>query len=158
MHPKMKLRHCARGLIQAASPTNGTVFYLFNNSTGRDFIVVWDFEFATAAVVTWTLNGVFQGHNGTASGTISTVVTGETALPGVMYFDDNATPPPQDFVNGLLTNFTLLWAHDYPFAVLQPGWSFFIGAPQAKATVVFGSFFWQRVGAEDIDRWYEDFA
>lgn len=158
MYPKLRLRHCARGKIGLASPSSGAVAYLFNNSTGRDLLAVWHVSALIELVPYATLVGAIQGHNGNAGGATGTLVTGETAMPGALYVDDTATPPASDFYVPQNYSGADSWPHDYPLAILQPGWSLFLAIPGATGAQFNASFLWQRCGAEDIDGSLEDFA
>jgi hypothetical protein len=163
MLPRFKPRMCARGSITAASDTDlYAVAMLYNNSTGRDLLVVRDVQpNSGGAPGTATpfdlLIGYKQGNSGTIGGIITPLVPGDTTPPGQLYTDIVAFDAfNSDYALGGQLESVGAWVHDFPFAILQPGWSLqiLVAVPD---TAFQAAFFWQYCTPPEIDGTQEDF-
>jgi hypothetical protein len=141
------LRMCQyNGTTQTATAAVFSLIGLFNNSTGRDLIVVHhlDISAPTAQTYGWyTLNAQLAT---TVAGSVQ-VVTGEPLLAGQLQTGTIAALPTNRTHLTIPGSNFYQWVHDYPLAVLLPGWSLITYCGTVDITLN-ADFFWETVPAE----------
>ncbi len=103
-----------------------TTLYLYNNSTGPHVLVVRDiYPFSSNDNVCYF--AYERGFSGSVTGTIVSLYPGEALPPGQLYYEDRASAISPDYQFPLTItgnpNPQLNWNHNFPFAVIPPGWS-----------------------------------
>lgn len=161
MHPHFRARRCARGTIEVSSDSNTyPVAYLFNNSTGPELLVVRDMQpWSGTPTTTGTDIGTYYLHGTTGSqgGTITPLVPSQAILAGQLWGDKIADPfTPADYLFGGFEVTASGWIHDFPFAVLEPGWSLALFVDNKNSDVQI-AFYWQVCHPAELDGIYEQF-
>jgi hypothetical protein len=148
MHkPRLNPYRCARGGVGPFTSTNLATISVFNNSKGPELVIVWFLEYFTNATTIYL--GSINQSLGTVQTTIAPLVTGNTVFAGQLFKLDTATVLPKDLafeLNPILQN-TLI--PRLPWAILQPGWSFFMQS-DTSGSALSGSFIWQSAHMEDV--------
>jgi hypothetical protein len=144
----------ARRMMRAAgvqgNATNRATFGLFHDGTGSRVIVVRDFNFSANTSVLWNLSVQQLDLAGTAL-TKNPLVVGDAPSIGKPTYLDTATVYAPDYVVALLANTQGYWNHDFPFAVLLPGWSLIIQSNTNATGAPRLGFIWEAVDAEELD-------
>ena len=142
-----RLRFSAfNGANQAGVAAQFSLISVYNNSTARDFVVVHHFDFSIAAI---GAGGFYlaEGQVGASVGGDQVVVPGEAQPAGVMQTTTIAALPGGRTHTLVGASLSYQWPHEYPVAVLLPGWSFVI----YNGTVNVGlnaSIWWEGVRAD----------
>lgn len=148
-------RQAARGSITLGNVTNYSTVALFNSSSGAHYLVIRDYETIFADPGGLTSIGYVQGQLGTAGGVKTPLVPGEAVPPGILTSLDSATlltlDWPLPWMGGAMNNSSAWWPHNFPFAVLPPGWSFVlqdnaVGSGLAQLNVM-----WEAILADELD-------
>lgn len=159
---KRNLRKCARGTYDWDTPgwSNTPVTALFNDSPGPELLLVHAITTSDDADNKGPISaGYFYGLIGTLNGN-SPIFPGQ-AVAGQISFDDTTTIYTPDWFFGTqgmgsVKVYSTLdggWPHEYPFAVLPPGWSLFtqnLIAGEAAVT----DFWWEAIYAERFEYLY----
>ena len=142
-------RQASRATKTVAAPTNHATISLFNNSSGPSVLVVRDFEVQGTANDFVTTSYVV-GQPGTAQGLVVSMVSGEPLQAGLIASIDTATVYPGDYSLNLSSLGTFEWYHDWPYAVVTPGFSLvFQAVTVAHATMV--SVVFETIGIDQLD-------
>ena len=81
------------------------------------------------------------------------MVSNEATLPGLMNSIDTATVYPGDYVAPLSAQGIFVWQHDYPFGVIEPGYSLvFQDGTAAHAMTV--ALIWEAIQVDQLDYFY----
>jgi len=141
----------ARGFA-SVSATNKATVSLFNNSKGRNFLVVRDVRPWIADASLDLAVSYNNGQVGTSAGTAQPLVPSMPAPAGQVFAIDTATAYNEDY--SLISAAWLpgIWPHDFPFAVLEPGWSLVIQSTNNGLTLLC-SFVWEAIEADQLD-WF----
>lgn len=126
---------------------NGAIMGVHNNSLGPDLLVIHHFETSVLAanIVEY---GLRQGTIGSANPVPSVpLVTGEKQLAGAPYFSSTVGVLTTDTTLFMAAGIPYLWPHEWPVAVLLPGWDFIITCG-AVAVGIRGGILWETVSAE----------
>ena len=145
-------RQAARGMKAQAAPTNRATISLFNNSSGPYVLVVRDFSVNGTAndnIVT----SYQPGQIGTSQGLVQPLVPGEAIINGLIASIDTATVYAGDYTINLSSLGTYEWYHDWPYAVIQPGFSLVFQAT-VIAHAVTVSALWESIHIEQLDYFY----
>lgn len=158
MLPHFKPRRCARGFasIDKDSTLMQTVS-LFNDSTGPYYLAVRDF-FINIGTQSAVYTDLVAGAHGTLFGRGAPIVPGEPTPPGALYTELVAAAPTPDYEVGTGVTNLVPWVHNFPYTILQPGWSLRFTANTANAQGLELSIFWQYCRAEEIDGSFADLA
>lgn len=132
---------------------------LFNDSRGPELLLVHAIEVSNTSGNDGPQGvGYFYGSSGTSQANIP-IFPGQ-AVPGVILFDDTTTIYTPDFYFGFnlvanpnLNQFENGWRHEYPFAILPPGWSLVVQNTIA-GNVGNAEFFWEAIEAERFEAMY----
>lgn len=145
-------RQAVRGRSTTGTPVNLATVGLFNNSTGRSVLVVRDITVSGPA--SDTVSASYQrGQIGSTAGLQASIVANEAAQPGTINSVDTATVYPGDYVLALTAQGAFWWQHDYPFAVIEPGYSLvFQDGTAAHAIAV--SLIWEAIEIDQLDYFY----
>lgn len=151
-----RVRQAARGSINI-SPTNHGTLGIFNNASVDRVIVVRDWVLSAATGMFPPPVGFtyYQGMPGAVGGTVNSIDPTAGAIAGQLWSLDTTLTYNLDYCvwgagNGAQSN---PWVHEYPFALLPPGWSLLAQNPDnGSATAL--SVIWEAVKAEDIDYLY----
>jgi hypothetical protein len=144
-------RQAARGFADTNAGSNFPTYYLFNNSTAAQYLVVRAIsgQFGNGLALAYV-----QGNPGVALGTITPLIPGTAALPGLLTFLDAAAAITPDGGGPSYQTATqgTSWNHEFPIAILPPNWSLAIadlGGSQPRAVSVF----WEAIFADELDFW-----
>ncbi len=137
-------RQAAFGSFLSGTPTNKQSTSLFNNSTGEFYLAVRDLTIpllnGSAAFIS-----VQQGSIGSHSGVEQPIVASAAALPGQVFSSDTATSFNSAWLYG-----NGAWAHDYPIAILPPGWSLMVQCRIGAQAMAVG-FIWEAIYPDELD-------
>ena len=147
-------RQAARGAVNF---TSGVGAYndvgLQNNSTAAKILVVREFFILSAAVGSgaggWFMTQRSIGQNG--SSYVENYFRQGATLPGIMVSNSDVTQQfPNVYQNQLGLGQNLTWVHDFPFAIIEPGWSLVwqSAAQNVGATL---SMIWEVVDPDELD-------
>lgn len=141
-------RQAMLGSYLSTAPTHTATISLFNNSTGAQYLVVRDLFIPTVSAAPAFVSQQ-QGQIGTTAGLQQPVVSSNAALPGLVFFNDTTT----------VYNSAWLWSngsfsHEFPLAVLLPGWSFVVQARTGAQALAVG-FIWEAIFADELDFAFE---
>jgi hypothetical protein len=145
-------RQAARGGKNLASVTNLATVALFNNSTGPQVLVVRDI------LIVGTANDMIAtayvpGQVGASPGLVQPLLPTDALPAGLVTSADTVTSYPADYLLPLSSTADFEWWHDYPFAVVTPGWSFVLQErTSAKAMTV--SLLWEAIAIDQLDYFY----
>lgn len=96
---------------------------LFNNSLGAYYLIV-----RSIRVSCTTTEGVGLSYQnskvGTAAGIIENMIPTGATPPGQIAAIDSAVQFPPDYSLQIIANQDAFLPHDFPIAVIEPGWSF----------------------------------
>lgn len=141
-------RQAARGVITLTGPTNNATLSLYNNSSGVHVLVVRAFM-VSSTVAHLVLVARQQGAQGASGGTIVPGVTGDGARAGLLYSLDTATAITPDYLVPSQFNWPA-FGLEFPFEVLQPGWSLTFQDTTAAETMRL-AVIWEAVQADQLD-------
>lgn len=130
---------------QAASVGNSGVVTLYNDSHSPYVLVVRDFQ-VQSSINTAVYYFLTQQRIGTLQYQGVALYTGQAAPAGQIWAGlSSSFPPDSEWVYTLGTSSLLGsgWFHDFPFCVLQPGWS--LAAWGTTDTTMVAGFTWQWV-------------
>lgn len=137
-------RMAVGGASLSALAANYNGISLYHNGSGQFALMVRDFSVANSASGIIT-GGYFQGPLGTLSAQSSPLVTGEAAMPGQIYTQQQTTPfAPVSRIYQTGVGLQVTWNHDLPYAVLLPGWSFFLATGAVNIGLA-AQFTWEAV-------------
>ena len=146
-HPRQSMR----GRSTTGTPTNRATVSLYNNTTGRATLVVRDVTISGTASDTVAIQYA-QTQIGTTAGQQAAMVANEAIYPGLMAWVDTTTTFSGDYVAALTAQGAFWWQHDFPFAVVQPGFSLvFQDTTAAHALTV--SLIWEAIEIDQLD-WF----
>ena len=146
-HPRQSMR----GRSTTGTPTNRATVSLYNNAVGRSTLVVRDVTISGTASDTVAIQYA-QTQIGTTAGQQAAMVANEAIYPGLMAWVDTATTFSGDYVAALTAQGAFWWQHDFPFAVVQPGFSLvFQDTTAAHALTV--SLIWEAIEIDQLD-WF----
>lgn len=141
------LRRSYVSFFSAAAAVNFATHSLFNGSSGDRVIVVRSICYSGTTAASPTRVGAVNGPLGAALGSVTPIWRGEANPAGAHFYQDAAAPlPNQQLItpttaNNLISTFA-------PFAVLPPGWSFYLQGNAAAQTLQC-SFTWEELSVSD---------
>ena len=129
--------------------TNLATFFIYNNTTGAQLLVVRDLTLNGAAGGTYVASYVL-GPQGAGPGKVQQMVPSNPVQVGVITSQDATVAFPGDYVVALSTTGVWEWEHDFPFAVLEPNWTLVfqnpaLGNPGSVSAV------WETVYEDQLD-------
>ena len=156
MHGVINPRRCAVGY--GSPETTGTpTVSLYNNSTGAHLLLVRDFQCRYKAtdpveIDVAIVQGVYNGSTFAMHGV--PIFSGAPQPPGDIYVLDD--PDSISLVFAFTTGSTPapLWTHDFPLAVIGPGYSW-VAQGGAAATGFNLQIFWEWMTPDDFEHYYE---
>lgn len=152
MYRLFRPRQAMRGRSTTGTPTNRATVALYNNSTGRSTLAVRDITISGPASDTINIQFV-QTQIAITAGQQAALVANEAIVPGLLAWVDTATVYSGDYVAALTAQGAFWWQHDYPFAVVQPGFSLvFQDTTAAHAIQV--SLIWEAIEIDQLDYFY----
>lgn len=145
-------RQAMRGRSTTGTPTNRATVGLYNNTTGRSTLVVRDVTISGTASDTISIQYA-QTQIATTAGQQAALVANEAITPGLMAWVDTATVYSGDYIAALTAQGAFWWQHDFPFGVVQPGYSLvFQDTTAAHALSV--SLIWEAIEIDQLDYFY----
>ena len=147
-------RQAARGGVPKTTPSAGTFFTvsLYNSSTGATVLVLRDWSISGAGA-----NLTALGYNkGRLTGTnypAQSFFPGDSAPAGLVDYQAAAAALTGDYYTTLNSTAGGLWPHDFPFAIVPPGWAFFMCITIAAAFGQAG-FLWEEISIDELDYFY----
>lgn len=152
MYRLFRPRQAMRGRSTTGTPTNRATISLYNNSTGRSTLAVRDVTISGTASDTVAIQYA-QTQVGTTAGQQAALVANEAITPGLMAWVDTTTVFSGDYVAALTAQGAFWWQHDFPFGVVQPGYSLiFQDTTAAHALTV--SLIWEAIEIDQLDYFY----
>lgn len=144
-------RQAMRGRATSGTPTNRATISLYNNTTGRATLAVRDVTISGTASDTIAIQYA-QGQVGSTAGQQAALVANEAIYPGLLAWIDTTTVFSGDYVAALTAQGAFWWQHDFPFGVVQPGFSLvFQDTTAAHAITV--SLIWEAIEIDQLD-WF----
>jgi len=154
MWPRINLYHCMRGYAENFGGSGAHGVGLFNDSPQNHYLVLRDVRSGSTSGTSMVVRSAQPQAPVTPLGTVVTVVTGEALGPGVLYsVNDTAFPVPADYPLGRGSGIQAGWVHEFPFAVLQPGWS--LEALMVAGVATWIGFWWEYVTPAEMRAWWE---
>jgi len=142
-------REAVRALKATGVPTNRATVSVYNNSTGPRVLVVRDYTVSGTAN-DFVATSFAVGQVGSSQGLVSGLVAGEQLPQGLIASIDTTTVYAGDYSIPLGQPGFFEWYHDFPFAVVLPGWSLvFQCNTVAHALTV--SAMWEAVSIDELD-------
>ena len=145
-------RQAVRAMKTLATPTNHATFSIFNDSTAPYVIALRDFTvFGTAGDL--IASSFTAGQVGSSAGLMAPLMSNEAQQNGRIASIDSATVYPGDYAMALSAQGIWYWTHDFPFAVIGPGWSLILqNGTIAHTTTV--SAVWESIQIDQLDYFY----
>jgi hypothetical protein len=145
-------RQAVRALKATGTPTNNATVGLFNNSTGPYILVVRDLT------ILGTVSDVIaasyaDAQIGTSQGKVQSMLPTAAVQNGLLASVDTATLFPGDYDLSLSTTGVWEWEHDFPFAVIEPGWSLVFQDPTVAHAITV-SLVWEAIQIDQLDYFY----
>ena len=137
-----------RGAITITSPTNSGTLALYHTGSAPHLIVVRDFLVVTTVAHLVAVQLV-NASLGTSGGSIVPGVAGGAAGPAQLQSLDTATLLTADYYVPAQSNWPQ-FNHDFPFQVLQPGWSLQFQDTTAAETMRL-AIAWEVIAPEHFD-------
>ena len=145
-------RQAMRGRSTTGTPVNRATVALYNNTTGRSTLAVRDVTISGTASDTISIQYA-QTQIATTAGQQAALVANEAITPGLMAWVDTATVYSGDYIAALTAQGAFWWQHDFPFGVVQPGYSLvFQDTTAAHALSV--SLIWEAIEIDQLDYFY----
>jgi hypothetical protein len=143
-----------RGRGEVSGAAHFATVSLYNNSTGAQVLVVRDLHVDSNGEPIGT--GYVSGTIGTHTGLEASLLVGDAIKPGLVYTLDDTTLLSYDWGSTNGTAVDAWWPHDFPFAVIQPGWSLFVQCNNRGATPAdyIVSFAWEAITSDELDFLY----
>jgi hypothetical protein len=142
-------RQAARGVKSTGTPVNNSTVCLFNNTLGAQYLVVRDLT-VNGNVSDLVAASYLLGQIGAGPGKVSQLIPSMGVQVGIITSIDTATVYPPDYDIALSSTGTWEWEHDFPFAILEPGWSLIF----QDTTVAHGlqvSAIWESINPDELD-------
>ena len=142
-------RQAVRGMKAQGVPTNRATISLFNDSTGPYVLVLRDFS------VNGTANDNIAtsyqpGQIGTSQGLTQSLLPTGAKQNGLIASIDTATVYAGDYTLNLSSLGTFEWFHDWPYAIVEPGWSLVFQATVAAHAVTVSAL-WEAIAIDELD-------
>lgn len=145
-------RQAMRGRSTTGTPTNRGTVALYNNSTGRSTLAVRDVTISGTASDTISIQFI-QGQIASTAGQQAALVANEAITPGLMAWVDTATVYSGDYIAALTAQGAFWWQHDFPFGVVQPGYSL-VFQDTTAAHAISVSLIWEAIEIDQLDYFY----
>ncbi len=139
-----------RSGYSTVTPTNNATHTLWNNSTGQYSLIVLDVRPSILAS-TPIATGYVTTPPGSALGGVASVLANHAPGPGLHYYADTATLITPDYIWGNTTG-VYFWAHEWPFAVLPPGYGLAIQNVTVAQALKVG-FFWEYLRSDELSEY-----
>jgi len=147
-------RQAARGGVPLTTATNYATTALYNNSTGSTVLVVRDWQCSQGGDGNYTAQfGYYQGRLTGTNYPATPLFPGDAVPNGLVDYSDQPHILPAEYANCGWITLSAYWPHDFPFAILPPGWSLFLQAP-AKTTILSFGIVWECVSIDELDYFY----
>ena len=147
-------RQAARGGVPATTAGSGkfATISLYNSSTGPRVLVIRDWSISSTVGHVHGA-GYNQGRLSGTAGVVTPFFPGDRAPAGLVdYQAANAALTPDYYVENL-SGSSMQWFHDFPFAIVPPGWAFYIQCVTAN-TNIDGGFIWEEVSIDELEYFY----
>ena len=136
--------------VGTVSNFNYAAVALYNNASDGSLLVLWDFSIGSPQpnsttgpfVIRMLMLGSSIG-GGTNPG--YPLVSGGPTLPGQINYINPFTNPHGEQASFVLTNFAYNWAHEWPAAVIKPGYSLAMVTDFNACVGLYASFMWEVV-------------
>jgi len=145
-------RMAARGSKSTGVPTNRGTVSLYNNSTGTFVLALRDFTLAGTAADTIAIS--YQpGQVGSSQGLVASLLPTDAIQPGLIASIDTLTVYAADYTVPLNTTGEWEWFHEFPFAVITPGFSMVWQCTTAAHAIVVSAL-WEAIQIDQLDYFY----
>lgn len=146
-------RQAARGTITPITPTNFGTMSLFHNGPANTVIMLRDYQLYFTGNLVSGFGVAYQQKRLTGTpGTVAPIDPTAGTIAGLVDYSDQASKLTWDWELSQSATVNQLgqWFHDYPFAMLLPGWSIcFQNVVSAKS--VSGAFIWEVVDQAQVN-------
>jgi hypothetical protein len=140
-------RRCSRGGGPRFTPVHFGTIALYNDTQGAELLVVW-VMFCSSTATALINGGTIQGSLGGTVGVKTPLVIGSVGMAGQVTQIDSPAAMVDDFSLFFGPGILAPLAPILPWAVLQPGWSFWL--QDSLAGDAFNGFFiWESVREGD---------
>jgi hypothetical protein len=134
------------------SPTNRATISLYNDTKGRNFLIVRDVRVQGLTTIRNQISYLNAQIGSTTGCAQQPLLPSAPALGGTVYAIDTSTVYPPDFLMTSLTGIDATWPHDFPFAVLEPGWSLVVQSATTGG-FMYVDFLWESIEPDQLD-WF----
>ena len=142
-------RQAVTGSFSTPTPTNWATIWLYNDSTAGQVMVIRN------VTINPNLNAGLQyferkGKSGILqAGGLHNYIQETAKLAGVFYYSDEATQFTDDILGASIAS-PVTWNHEFPFRILQPGWSLVAQALSSGANCGLIAT-WESIEADELD-------
>src|SRR5262245_13231666 len=145
-------RQASRASKSTGVPTNRATVSLYNNSTGSFVLAVRDFSVAGTAADNVALS--YQpGQVGSSQGLVASLLPTDAVQPGLLASIDTLTVYAADYTVPLNTTGEWEWFHEFPFAMITPGFSLVFQCSVAAHAIVVSAV-WEAIEIDQLDYFY----
>lgn len=151
MYPHIRATKLARIKAESEAGSDTRFIALFNDSAGAELLVVRDFTLRMAGEtdpIAFFLSLNSKPGDHFAYGTY--ILTGESRPPGETRIGTVTSNAYDWFTSSVSDTVPVWWAHEYPIAILKPGWSLVVYA-DSPAQDIDGAFIYQVCTPEELD-------
>ena len=147
-------RQAARGGVPTttASSAHFATIGLFNSSTGPTVLVVRDWSAWLPSSTIVVLTGYNQGRLSGTNYPASRLFPGDPSPAGLLDYSNQAGKLAGDYTLEASLNW-IMWTHDFPIAVVPPGWTLFF-QHQSAANPLAVSLLWEEVSIDELEYFY----
>ena len=143
------IRRAQRGQGFVTSVNHGTVS-LFNDDTAKTVLVVRDAQWGSSVATSYRRTFYSKTRLSGGSGVVQPLVPEQGGLFGQIDQSDQVSQNNPDYHVQSPTQTEWQWLHDFPIAVVLPGWSFCVQDDASASTIVV-SFLWECIGADELE-------
>lgn len=148
-------RQAMTGAINSTNPQNGFISGLYNPSRTHYLVVRSVLMQASGSAGNLAGLAYVKGNPGTVGGNTSPLIPGDFPVIGQMWAQDTLTAPtPTIFLDSQADGTSFLtWGHDFPVAIISPGWSLETAPPSVVGSDTFGAV-WEAILPEELEFLY----
>ena len=151
-YKEFRPRMASRGSKATGVPTNRATVSLYNNSTGTYVLAVRDFTVAGTAADSIALS--YQpGQIGSSQGLVASFLPTDAIQAGLIASVDTLTVYAADYTVPLNTTGEWEWFHEFPFAVISPGFSLVWQCGTAAHAIVVSAV-WEAIQIDQLDYFF----
>jgi hypothetical protein len=148
-------RQAYRGGAPVTNPGGGkfATISLYNASTGPLVLVVRDLNWGSTSGAAASL-GYKQGRLSGTAGVVTPLFPGDHAGAGLVDFQAAAAVLVGEYAYESPALTQGAWPHDFPLAIVPPGWAFFV-CNQSAASPMGAGLIWEEVSIDELEFMYD---